>query len=468
MNTIQMYDAQADSIKIEDIAANYNNRVILRRIKRNSPEALWIQNHHDADGEDCEDYVPESANDMGWLGYFIGKNNQMEALIITPFTPPSGSSVMDVLEPFLTGVNNNRSITHLVFRELQFDLLDGKAFTMLSSFFKNNNNLTKLEISNCTLGVKGPRLLALAIGSNKHKSFQNITLSGTIITSKELVDIITALSVHPHLQHLNLDGNCLDHNSCKALATLLQNSATELQVLDLSNNEIDDAGVKALVPALKNCSHLETLRFNHNSSITTKGWQQFATVLEAPNSNLEELIIERNNVDDEAVAKFASALVNNHSLKTFNLGRMNWSTDGHFAFSKLVCNTASVNSTFLSNHTLRHVTVLSDVSSQPILVLNKRRDKKEVAIIKVLQYHNDFDMTPFFEWEFKVLPLMIDWFKRASAITRMPTSCGRRIRPTKLSSIYQFVRGMPLLYVETCQRKELKTISKPHDDSGMM
>jgi len=38
MNTNQMYDAQASSIKVEDIANNSNNRLILSRIKRNSAD----------------------------------------------------------------------------------------------------------------------------------------------------------------------------------------------------------------------------------------------------------------------------------------------------------------------------------------------------------------------------------------------------------------------------------------------
>ena len=63
----------------------------------------------------------------------------------------------------------------------------------------------------------------------------------------------------------------------------------------------------------------------------------------------------------------------------------------------------------------------------------------------------------FFEWEFKVLPLMIDWFERASSII-MPENYEPNIGPRKLSSIYQFVRGMPLLYVETVLRKELEDI----------
>ena len=72
-----MYDAQADNINVDDIATNSNNRIVMRRIKRNNADdtknrALCIQNEHDEDDEDWEEgdnYVPEGSYDMGWLGY---------------------------------------------------------------------------------------------------------------------------------------------------------------------------------------------------------------------------------------------------------------------------------------------------------------------------------------------------------------------------------------------------------------
>ena len=88
MMTTHMYDAQAGSVKIDDIATNVNNRFMLERIRRNSSDdskVLYIQDQHDEDGEDCIDYVPESANDMGWLGYFVGKNNHLKELYIRDF-----------------------------------------------------------------------------------------------------------------------------------------------------------------------------------------------------------------------------------------------------------------------------------------------------------------------------------------------------------------------------------------------
>ena len=87
------------------------------------------------------------------------------------------------------------------------------------------------------------------------------------------------------------------------------------------------------------------------------------------------------------------------------------------------------------------------------------KDKKIVPMIKILQHHNDINMMPFFEWEFKVLPLMINWFERAFQVT-MPRDYEPNIGPRKLSSIYQFVRGMPDLYVETRLRQELAEIKE--------
>ena len=66
-------------------------------------------------------------------------------------------------------------------------------------------------------------------------------------------------------------------------------------------------------------------------------------------------------------------------------------------------------------------------------------------------------MQPFFEWEFKVLPMVLDWFERASAC-EMPAGFDAKLGERKLSCIYQFVKGLPLLYVEACLKKQLEDI----------
>ena len=66
-------------------------------------------------------------------------------------------------------------------------------------------------------------------------------------------------------------------------------------------------------------------------------------------------------------------------------------------------------------------------------------------------------MLPFFEWEFKCLPMVLGWLERAS-VCDMPEDFEPNIEERKLSTIYQFARGMSLLYVETRLRKELEDI----------
>ena len=155
-----------------------------------------------------------------------------------------------------------------------------------------------------------------------------------------------------------------------------------------------------------------------------------------------------------------NALMNNHTLRTLHMdNNPSITAVGWKAFSNLICNSSSINSTFLSNHTLRYVgdEQYENAIIEPLLDLNARLNKKEVATIKILQNHDDFDMLPFFEWEFKCLPLVLNWLERASEC-EMPENFEPNIEPRKLSTIYQFVRGMPLLYVETRLRKELEDI----------
>ena len=138
MDNFQKYDDHADTISVDDITENSNNRHVMRRIKNNDADynnVLYIQNEHDDDGEECIDYVPEGSFDMGWLGYFVGKYEHLEELNVRSFTPTSGESVRDVLETFFRGVNCNTSIRKIYF-QMDANLLGGEVFTMLGPLFE--------------------------------------------------------------------------------------------------------------------------------------------------------------------------------------------------------------------------------------------------------------------------------------------------------------------------------------------
>ena len=158
---LHMYDAQANTVNIDDITTNEQNKKVLRRLRNNNAadfneelQNLWIR---DVD-EDDDDYRPDGAHDMGWLGYFIGRCDYLQKLYIRDFDDYS----IDVLEPFLRGVQLNKSIQVIDFEGI--DLFGGKLFTMLSPFLKHNTSLTSLSIEDCDFGDRWCRSLVLAIG----------------------------------------------------------------------------------------------------------------------------------------------------------------------------------------------------------------------------------------------------------------------------------------------------------------
>ena len=83
-------------------------------------------------------------------------------------------------------------------------------------------------------------------------------------------------------------------------------------------------------------------------------------------------------------------------------------------------------------------------------------------MIKVLHHHQKFDMQPLLEWDLKALPYVIQKFDTAiwcveesdpSGGIALPNVDG--IKSRKLDTIYQFIGGMPMMYIE-CRRLESK------------
>ena len=220
---------------------------------------------------------------MGWLGYFIGKNEPLKTLNVRQFDPPEGESVSDVLIPFLEGVSKNKSIQQLDIHSL--NMSECRLFTVLYPFFEYNDCLRTIVFDQCIFGVEGCRLFASAIGSCTNKSLEVMQLENNGITDEGLVLIITALCKQSQLKTLVLNHNGLSTTGCKALSTLLHNSA--LGLLDLSSNEINDEGMDVLVPVLAHHNHLKSLYLCNNQRVSSKRWQQLSTILKNPNSKLE-------------------------------------------------------------------------------------------------------------------------------------------------------------------------------------
>ena len=92
---------------------------------------------------------------------------------------------------------------------------------------------------------------------------------------------------------------------------------------------------------------------------------------------------------------------------------------------------------------------------ESLLDINAETNKSHVAIRKILKYHPDIDMGPMFEWDaegeqtLKALPFVVDWFERA----RVAVGESYHVEEKTLSAIFQFAKGMPLLFVPTSHIK---------------
>ena len=135
------YDELASTINIEDISSDELNRDILRGLKDNDPDLgyLFICSPEQVTNEidvDEFSFCPDNWKELGWLGYYLGKNTTVIELHFYETPPPSCSSGF---EGFRRGLGRNKSIQKIAFH---LDRLEGRVIELLDQFFQNNNNLT--------------------------------------------------------------------------------------------------------------------------------------------------------------------------------------------------------------------------------------------------------------------------------------------------------------------------------------
>ena len=176
-----------------------------------------------------------------------------------------------------------------------------------------------------------------------------------------------------------------------ALLQPLQDPSCRLKKLILDCCAITDEVAAVLTNALANISMLRELDLSY-SDVTATGWVGFSTVLRNPNSALEILDLSDNRINDHVMTSFADALANNNLLRELNLDLENVSYDGYTAFNNILCNDASILSTYHSNHSLEKLCHTINESSLPqdlrsLLRINREKSNSQAARIKIIKTH---------------------------------------------------------------------------------
>ena len=163
----------------------------------------------------------------------------------------------------------------------------------------------------------------LLIGTLHDKSTEELSFKYCNITD------ISAIQTNalPKLDDLNLSGNNIGREGCRALGGLLKKKGSTLKVLALDDCGIDNEGAVILATLLKNNNTLETL-YLRRSSISEKGHIAFLKLLNdissidgTCNSNhtLRDMSIsgQRNETIDGIVSCLQTALSINHNANFF-------------------------------------------------------------------------------------------------------------------------------------------------------
>jgi hypothetical protein len=441
------YDALAQDINLEDITSCKRNADFLRILRDGDPDwnkQLFIESKEDEVADPDEDFLVGEGDDMGWLGYFIGRSQVLQELYIY-YLPEGGE------DDFYEGMSQNRSIEELEIHHM----IPDDSWISLGSFLENNHNLSHLEFQGIVIRHEDAQNLASALGRMDHNSLKRLSMEGNEVGDQGFAEIAATLRSQSQLKNLHLYSNNIGGDGCIALGNTLSRwpSSNKLETLNIDYNAIDDEGLQALVSGLMNCCSLKQLDLGRNESITAAGLRSLFPLLQSESHSLETLDLYGTNFGDDGAMVLAEGMRGNRFLKEliFDFETAGMTSVGWSAFSTLLCDTSTINNTHRSNHTL---TKIGDYRNEgtpqyilDYLALNK--SKLTDALIcksKILRSHPDLDMGPFFEWKMKFLPVAISWLQRAHS-SRLGKESNKKYTSRKLSALYKFIRAIPDLTV---------------------
>jgi len=191
-----------------------------------------------------------------------------------------------------------------------------------------------------------------------------------------------------------------------------------LKLSCLSTAYPNDDGVDSLGTLLSsmNIERLETVDIIAYCSATAGGTcEGLANIIRNDLSKLEIINLDGNELNDECVSVLCQSLKHNTSVRTIHLDDNEITDDGWKLFETLVFDESSIESVYLSNHTLKVVyghPRQALINSQT--AYGASGDKKVISYL-VLEHLatigvDCFDIQPFVDYDVEIMPYVLSHF----------------------------------------------------------
>eukprot|EP00985_Skeletonema_marinoi_P000613 scaffold224_cov108-Skeletonema_marinoi.AAC.11 len=466
------YEANAADISLETITSSEQNKEIFQQIREailRSTASLWAEKDGSFLLKDANFCLSEKA--MIWAGW--GREQQIDALMdgLARNQSIRRISVIELGDygstSFLRALGSWSQLEELV---NSCNNLDSNGCSALRTLLESGAcKLKKFWLYNNNIGDGGVAALASGLRSIG-PSLKHLGMRDNFIGNEGLSALVAALDSCSSLERLDLSDNdfSLATAGLGSLSEWLQTVVLDLNKIHLQRCNLNDEGLQALAEGATN--HCKDLYLSGNDSITASGLRYLSTSLQTESCRLEKLHIGSINLRDDGAEVLARGLVGNKVLRCLQLrddedeDDIAISREGWNAFATALCDTSSVNNTYLSNHTVQELWHVRhefdegfDVDEGTFLYLKLNKEHQEdAAVCKILMNHTHLDMTPLLQWELKLLPLAVGWFERAKHCTtlsiqeKFPNPRRRVLQESEevfqsriLTSVYEFVRGTP-------------------------
>eukprot|EP00984_Skeletonema_dohrnii_P029684 scaffold20524_cov85-Skeletonema_dohrnii-CCMP3373.AAC.4 len=484
------YEANAAGINMGEITSSAKNAKILQRL-RDGDDKL---RHLNVGRVVWQDFIIGEGDDLGWLGYLIGKSVCLQRLDIYDLRDGEEGHA------FAKGIARSQSIRGIdIYNDLSND-----AFTSIVRALCSLSQLEKLTIGvHTSVGLDGWSELGTLLGSGVCKlkqfhlygnnyignegmgvlsnglrgigsSLKVLRLNDNSIGNEGLFTLVEALQTGTSLEILNLSGNNFSSAAAGlgSLSDWLQRHEVNLYELNLQYCRINDEGLHVLAEGA--AKHCEKLDLRGNEPITTLGLSYLSDSILSDSCRVKSLSLRDILIRDKGLEVLAQGLVGNQSLTNLHLGDLHddvsITSAGWLAFSTALCDTSNVNSTYLSNHTIHFLCVeYGETIPRQSIVKYLRLNWKHpqyAARCKILMSHRHLNMAPFLHWGLKFLPLAVAWVDRAKPCTaltidgykpctaltidgydpdlRILDESDEAFESRELTAMYEFVRGMPM------------------------